>query len=441
MIGSFSDTIRAAGSERPSLFVHGILRRFLPFLYAIACTLAARTTAVAQSALLLEDFEFASSDEAAAAGVIDLTDLSNSPAFYISGSDENASEGLYSIGTDAVFCQVFCEPGSFIGFRRLVDVQRFPSACPGRGHFAPILHTYGDPLHPGPRPPDLALDQLILVTDAYGDGAFADGPTGTHLWINLVDCEGEVYEFINYSEPSLYSEFWTFNVEMGGSLRRLSPASLTDVPGGDRLLTEIAALEVLIQDADNPPTTVGKWYVDHLRVLEPGALTAAGIASRYLSVTPAAALQEVAVLVEGPSADPDVSCVSAYVQADGTLDLEPFFQTPIEWGSIEVRGVEIRPASTYEVRIDSGTPGNPVLSGPVSAQTRVFGEVDGSIGVDVDDLLCVLDGFAGTFLDCPLVACDLGPCAADRQITLDDILQACDAIAGESFACPSPCPE
>src|SRR5262245_36340561 len=59
--------------------------------------------ASAQSVLVVEDFEFASSDEAAAAGIIDLTDLANSPAFYISGADENASHGLYSIGTDAVF--------------------------------------------------------------------------------------------------------------------------------------------------------------------------------------------------------------------------------------------------------------------------------------------------------------------------------------------------
>jgi hypothetical protein len=58
---------------------------------------------------------------------------------------------------------------------------------------------------------------------------------------------------------------------MGQDIVRLSPASLTAVPNGDRLLTEIAAIEVFVQDADDPPTTSGTWYIDNLRVAEPNA--------------------------------------------------------------------------------------------------------------------------------------------------------------------------
>jgi hypothetical protein len=43
------------------------------------------------------------------------------------------------------------------------------------------------------------------------------------------------------------------------------------VPDGDRLLTDIVAIEVLVQDPDDPPTTFGDWYVDYLRIIEPVA--------------------------------------------------------------------------------------------------------------------------------------------------------------------------
>ncbi len=233
--------------------------------------------ALGQIETLVEDYEFATSDEAAEAGVTDLTDAANRPTFYIDGECDPlpppcdaVSEGFFSLGTDAAFCQQWCDAGSRIGFRRWVDQARFPSVCQNGHHYAPLQHSYGDPNYPGTGIPDYLLSELQVICDAYGDGSYADGPTGTHFWVNLVDCEGEVFEFINHSEAALYSELWTYDLPMGQTFLRLSSQSIVDgQPIGDGLLTEIAATETFIQDDDDPPTTFGKWYIDNLRVREP----------------------------------------------------------------------------------------------------------------------------------------------------------------------------
>ncbi len=246
-------------------FAHGLA--FPASLMLTVCV------ASAQTPILVEDYEFASSDEAAEAGVIDMTDAPNTPAFYENGDlPDGASQGLHSIGTEAAFCinpDFDCVAGTFIGFRRLVMTPTLPF-CPGGGRFVPLNQTYGDPNHPGPVPADQPLSALTVLCDAYGDGSFADGPTGTHFWVNLVDCEGEVFEFVNYSESALNFDVFTLDLVMGQGLIRLSPDSLVEVPNGDRLLTEIAASECFIQDTDFPPTTVGDWYIDNLRIVEAG---------------------------------------------------------------------------------------------------------------------------------------------------------------------------
>lgn len=230
--------------------------------------------AFGQTPVLIEDFEFCVSDESCDAGILDMTDLPNQPALYINGDGGNASpqEGRFSLGMDVVFCinwQEACVPGTFMGFRRTMNPDRWPGQCPSGDHFVPLMRTYGDPEHSGSDPADLALADLLVVWDIYGDGGFQDGLTGTHLWLKFVDCEGEGFEFINHSEESLFSNNWTLDVIMGSDVIRISPDSLTNVPDGDRLLTEIAAIEVFIQDTDDPPTTAGKWYVDNLRIIEP----------------------------------------------------------------------------------------------------------------------------------------------------------------------------
>ncbi|MCH7701805.1 MAG: hypothetical protein IID37_08960 [Planctomycetes bacterium] len=306
-------------------------------LIALAITWACGVGRVsAQTPVLIEDFEFCISDQACGAGVIDMTDSPNQPALYINGEDENASpqEGFFSIGTDAVFCinwQEPCTPGTVIGFRRMMDPAHWPAQCPGGDHYVPLEHTYGDPDSPGPIEPDFPLSDFVAVWDVYGDGGFADGLTGTHLWLNLVDCEGEIFQFINYSEESLYSELWTLDVIQGQNLIQISPESLIDVPDGDRLLTEIVAIEVFIQDTDDPPTTVGKWYVDNLRIIEPVGGSPPGDwdgdgdvdlddYSAYLSC------------VGGPDQPIQDECAVFDADSDGDVDLVDFGELQVAMG-------------------------------------------------------------------------------------------------------------
>lgn len=249
-----------------------------PWAYALfVAVLIPAGNLKAQPYRTVEDFEFASTDENAGAGVIDLTDPPNRPTFYLSGDineiPPEATHGQYSIGTDLVFCinPLFeCVPGTFVGFRRYLDPERPDGFCPNAQPFLALRNTYGDPNNPGPIEPDYPLSELRVLCDLYGDGGFADGATGAHLWVVFVDCEGEKFQFINFSEEALYSEFFTLDVAMGRSIVRLAPESLHEVPDGNRLLTEIAAVEVLIQDTDDPPDAVGKWYIDFLKIEEPG---------------------------------------------------------------------------------------------------------------------------------------------------------------------------
>lgn len=222
----------------------------------------------------IEDFEYAINDAVAAAGITDITDPENQPTFYLNGEgvDEGgASEGLYALGTDALFgASGIFVPGSFIGCLRWISEDLFPSGQ------VDLLHTYGDPLVPGPIPPDLPLSDLVILADAYGGEGFGEGILGTNLWINLLDAEGERFQFLNIREQSLFLEDYTLDILVGRDLIRIDPQSLIDVPNGDRLLTEIVAFEMLIQDDDDPPTGFGKWYIDNLRIVEQDAAAVPG---------------------------------------------------------------------------------------------------------------------------------------------------------------------
>jgi len=64
-----------------------------------------------------------------------------------------------------------------------------------------------------------------------------------------------------------------------------------------------------------------------------------------------------------------------------------------------------------------------------------YGDVNcAGTAVDLDDILCVLDGF-GAFNLCPNG--DIAPCAGNRMIDLDDILAVLDAFGGaDACSCP-----
>ncbi len=272
----------------------------------------------AEVVTLIEDFEFATSDGAAAQGVTDITDWQNRPTFYLHGIGKFRSQGDFSIGTDALFgASGEFEPGTFIGFRREISTDLFPEGQ------VPLQFTYGDPEVEGPVPADRPLSDLMVIGDVFGHGGFADGPLGTHLWINLIDAEGERFNFVNFSETALYSKLFTFDVVLGQGLIRIDPDSLIDVPDGDRLLTEIVAFEVLIQDDDEPPTGAGEWYLDNLRIGEPdppGPGDADGDGDVDLND-----ISAFMVCFTGPDAGPfDAGCEVFDFGADGDIDFADF---------------------------------------------------------------------------------------------------------------------
>jgi hypothetical protein len=63
-----------------------------------------------------------------------------------------------------------------------------------------------------------------------------------------------------------------------------------------------------------------------------------------------------------------------------------------------------------------------------------YGDLDGDGAADLDDIMCVADGFAGT----PCAGGDIFPCSIDGSINLDDLLAVIDAFRG-SPACTATC--
>jgi len=106
------------------------------------------------------------------------------------------------------------------------------------------------------------------------------------------------------------------------------------------------------------------------------------------------------------------------------------------WFAANSSGLE----QPLECRSDCGSPGLPDLSQPVDLATWPWGDVDGTGVVDVDDLLCMLDGFAGKFPICTMVALDLMDCQPSGQIDVDDILAVLDGFSGVPYPCPPLCP-
>ncbi len=162
--------------------------------------------------------------------------------------------------------------------------------------------------------------------------------------------------------------------------------------------------------------------------------------SRYLVVTPTAGDDPVAILIKGDPADPTVSCVSKYVQPNGTVDTTPVFQTPTEWGTVHVGDEELAPSTMYIVYADCRREGSGYLSSPVGATTWLWGDVNNNGAVQVDDIILVFDGSQGVFSGGTTVEnLDLAPCLPDGEVDADDIASVQDAYAGGSFPCPVAC--
>jgi hypothetical protein len=183
--------------------------------------------------------------------------------------------------------------------------------------------------------------------------------------------------------------------------------------------------------------------VTHERVA-PGTDCIAAYGPRYIAVSPAPGTDPIGLLVTGDSEEPLVSCVFGYVQADGTLGLDPVYQLPENWGTVDIHAYEIIPDAVYNVQIDDGTS----LSNPVAVRTWMWADVNNDTFVNVSDIQLIVLGIQAEFLFASLSNLDLigapgEACMPQGILNVSDLQVALLCIKGTPYAdldCPRPCP-
>ena len=160
--------------------------------------------------------------------------------------------------------------------------------------------------------------------------------------------------------------------------------------------------------------------------------TAVAIGSRYIAVSLPESVLDLPVALEVRSLTHP--CLVRYVGADGGLVALPFAQPGHAWGTIDVSDADVVPGGAYEVRIDCDT----ALSPHAAATTWHWGDVNDDGPINFDDVLLVLDHFAGLGEE-PVAQLDEFPCQPNGVVDFDDILVVLDAFSGAAFPCPLPC--
>ena len=62
-------------------------------------------------------------------------------------------------------------------------------------------------------------------------------------------------------------------------------------------------------------------------------------------------------------------------------------------------------------------------------------DVNGDGGVDLLDVMCIVDGFNGDFSECPMEDMDVAPCGGDGLLALGDVLAVLRFIGGDPGCC------
>ena len=167
---------------------------------------------------------------------------------------------------------------------------------------------------------------------------------------------------------------------------------------------------------------------------------AVGIGPRYLQFDPQATAPTFAILVTGDECVDEVTCVSAYVQPNGTLGTAPFFQSESAWGVIKVKGELIRPGVRYVSYIECSDGAEFGCGDSSAAATYRWGDLNNSGVVNIDDILCLLEGFSGDYTSCLREAMDIMGCTPNGVVDLDDLIELLVAFQGDGIPCPSVCP-
>ena len=198
-------------------------------------------------------------------------------------------------------------------------------------------------------------------------------------------------------------------------------------------LTKVDSFGVAVTGSLGPPAAV--------TVIGCGVPTVEAIGSRYISITPELGATPIALLVEGESVDPEISCFSAFVQLDGRLHTDPVFRVAKAWGTMRVGDEAIIPATIYSIRSACGVDGQiEFLSDPAIVKTWRWGDVTGNGDVGFEDVALVANGSQGLFTgDTILENVDLSPCSPDGVIDDNDIADVQAAFFGQPFPCRAPC--
>ena len=166
---------------------------------------------------------------------------------------------------------------------------------------------------------------------------------------------------------------------------------------------------------------------------------------RCLTVTPPYSDRPAALLVTGDPDDPNVACISGYVQADGRLGTTPLYLMDDEWGAVVVCDEWIVPNASYQVSCDYGDPGSRVVSPPARVTTARWGDTVGYFTgdewpppdgtVDIIDVVAILEKFGDRPMAPPLQCVDLIgfsggqlTCRPDQRIDILDAVMALDGF-------------
>jgi hypothetical protein len=198
------------------------------------------------------------------------------------------------------------------------------------------------------------------------------------------------------------------------------PVGVNNAPGSERLVGSSLAVFATACPPGAQSTPCGDVVV-------------AAEGSRHLAVTPPTGWASVALKVEGEG----LSCLPGYVDATGGLSALPVYRSSAQWGTVHLGDRSIVPTTAYTVTAE--LPGG-AAAGAGSATTNAWGDVDGRDGVDVFDIVCVLDGSQGILTRCGAHANDQTAGVSDGLVDSDDVTAVLDAFSGLPYPDPDPCP-
>ncbi len=178
------------------------------------------------------------------------------------------------------------------------------------------------------------------------------------------------------------------------------------------------------------------------------APTVEALGPRYLAITPAAGDFPVALRVQGSPNSLNVSCVSSFVQIDGTLGDMPIYQLPSQWGTALVKGQAIVPSVRLPNELDELTSylvsadclG--ATSGSNAVSTWVWGDSTNDGLLDILDVVTSINAYTGDLTNTTVESSDVVDCNPDGIVDLLDIQSIIDALTSQPYqpTCASPCP-